>query len=175
MKTIKRTTLAIALFTIISGCSDEENNREVKSILIDLLKNSHSEQHWFVPMKTAIEGLTAEQSNWRDGTENHSIGELVSHLVFWNEINLRALKGEDMTDFEVDNETTFKMYTENEWQSLVHKLDSVQTAWEPIILNATDEQVTQWSQEIANIQAHNAYHTGQIIYIRKQNGWWTKK
>lgn len=22
---------------------------------------------------------------------------------------------------------------------------------------------------------HNAYHTGQIIYIRKQQGWWDEK
>lgn len=172
---MKKFALSIVCVTIISGCSNEKNNTEVKSILLDLLKNSHTEQHWFVPTNTALDGLTAEQSNWRDSTDNHSIGELVSHLVFWNEINLRAFKGEDMADFEVDNETTFKMYTENEWQSLVHKLDSIQTAWEPMILNATDEQVTEWGKEIANIQAHNAYHTGQIIYIRKQKGWWNKR
>lgn len=148
---------------------------EVKSILVDLLKNAHSEQHWFVPTMTALDGLTANQSNWRDSTENHSIGELVSHLVFWNEINLRAFNGEDMTGLEVDNETTFKVHTEKEWQSLIRKLDSIQTEWEPLILNATDEQLTEWSKEIANIQAHNAYHIGQIVYIRKRNGWWPKK
>lgn len=172
---MKKSTLSILLVTIILGCSSKEKNTEVKSILVDLLKNSHTEQHWFVPTKTALEGLTAQQSNWRDSTENHSIGELVSHLVFWNEINLRAFKGEDMTDFEVDNETTFKMYSEREWLSLVNKLDSIQIEWEPLILKATDKQLTEWSKEIANIQAHNAYHTGQIIYIRKQNGWWHEK
>lgn len=79
-----------------------------------------------------------------------------------------------MTDFEIDNETTFKIHTEIEWQNLVNKLDSIQTEWEPLVLKATDEELTEWSKEIANIQAHNAYHTGQIIYIRKRNGWWNK-
>ena len=172
---MKKRILSIIVISIILGCSHKKENTEVKSLLVDLMKKSHTEQHWFVPTKTALEGLAVEQSNWRDSTENHSIGELVSHLVFWNEINLRAFNGEDMTDFEVDNKTTFKMYTENEWVSLVNKLDSIQTDWESIIVDATDEQLTEWSKEIANIQAHNAYHAGQIIYIRKRNGWWNKK
>jgi len=172
---MKRSILSIVLVIIILGCSTKKKNTEVKSVLVDLLKKSHTEQHWYVPTKTALHGLTAEQSNWRDSSANHFIGELVSHLVFWNEINLRAFKSEDMTDFEVDNETTFKMYNENEWQSLVNKLDSIQTEWEPILLNAPDEQLRGWSKEIANIQAHNAYHIGQIVYIRKRNGWWGKQ
>ena len=38
--------------------------------------------------------------------------------------------------------------------------------------NATDEQISEWNVEIANMTAHTAYHTGQIMYIRKRNGWW---
>ncbi|MEM8965257.1 MAG: DinB family protein [Bacteroidota bacterium] len=172
---MRQNILLIGIIILFLGCSKNKDNTEVKSLLADLMKKSHTEQHWFVPTKTALEGLAVEQSNWRDSTENHSIGELVSHLVFWNGINLRAFNGEDMTDFEVDNETTFKMYTENEWVSLVNELDSIQTEWESIIVQATDEQLAECSKEIANIQAHNAYHAGQIIYIRKRNGWWNKK
>lgn len=157
---MRKGILLIVSFIFILGCSSDNKNLEVKSILVDLLKNTYSEQHWFVPTKTALDGLTADQSNWRDSTDNHSIGELVSHLVFWNEINVRAFKGEDMTDFGVDNETTFLINNETEWQNLVRKLDSIQTEWEPLILNATDEQLIKWSKEIANIQAHNAYHIG---------------
>ncbi|PIB32662.1 DinB family protein [Maribacter sp. 4G9] len=172
---MRKGILLIVSFIFILGCSNDNKNLEVKSILVDLLKNTYSEQHWFVPTRTALEGLTADQSNWKDSTDNHSIGELVSHLVFWNEINVRAFKGEDMTHFEVDNETTFLINNETEWQNLARKLDSIQTEWEPLILNATDEQLTEWSKEIANMQAHNAYHIGQIVYIRKRNGWWPKK
>ena len=142
---------------------------------MEQLKNTHSEQNWFVPTKIAIQGLSAEQSNWKDSTENHSIAELVSHLSFWSGMNLRAFKGEDMSDFDVDNNTTFKKYTDQEWRELVIKLDSIQTEWERLTENATDEQLTEWNSEILNMTAHNAYHTGQIIYIRKRNGWWDKK
>lgn len=172
---MRKSILSLIVITVTLGCASKEHGTGVKSLLVDLMEKNHTEQHWYVPTKVALEGITAEQSNWRDSTENHSIGELVSHLVYWNEIYLRAFKGEDMTDFKVDNETTFLVHSEKEWQILTNKLDSIQTEWEPLILEATDEQLREWSKEIANIQAHNAYHTGQIIYIRKLNGWWNKK
>ncbi|MEM9650247.1 MAG: DinB family protein, partial [Bacteroidota bacterium] len=165
----------IGIIILFSSCSENKNVSKLKPLLIEQLKNTHTEQNWFVPTKIAIEGLSAEQSNWKDSTENHSIGELVSHLTFWSEMNLKAFKGEDMSDFEVDNETTFKEYTDEEWESLVAKLDSVQTEWKRLMEKATDEQLTEWSLEIVNMTAHNAYHSGQIIYIRKRNGWWNKK
>ena len=163
------------LITLLMSCSENNSNAELKSLLVQQLKNSHTDQNWFVPTKIAIEGLTSEQTNWKDSTGNHSIGELVSHLTFWNEMNLKAFKGEDMSDFKVNNETTFKKYTDVEWKNLMLKLDSIQTEWERVTENATDEQLTEWSTEIVNMAAHNAYHTGQIIYIRKQHGWWGKK
>ena len=33
--------------------------------------------------------------------------------------------------------------------------------------------IKEWSSSVANISTHNAYHTGQIVYIRKRNGWWS--
>jgi uncharacterized damage-inducible protein DinB len=172
---MKQILTLIALITFFLSCSKKSNNPELKPLLIEQLKNSHSEQNWFVPTKIAIKGLSAEQSNWKDSTENHSIAELVSHLTFWSGMNLRAFKGEDMSDFEVNNDTTFKKYTDNEWKELIIKLDSVQTEWKRLTENASDEQLTEWSTEILNMTAHNAYHSGQIIYIRKRNGWWNKK
>ena len=171
----KEILIVLPLIAFILGCSEKIDKSAIKPVLMEQLKNTHSEQNWFVPTKIAIQGLSAEQSNWKDSTENHSIAELVSHLSFWNGMNLRAFKGEDMSDFDVDNNTTFKKYTDQEWRELVIKLDSIQTEWERLTENATDEQLTEWNSEILNMTAHNAYHTGQIIYIRKRNGWWDKK
>ena len=146
----------------------------IKSLLITQLKNSHTNQQWFVPSKKAIDGLTLEQSNWKYSKDNHSIGEIVSHLIFYNELILKVFKGENYTDINDDeeNKETFKLYKGKDWQNAVVKLDSLQVEWENITENATDEQIAEWNVEIANISAHTAYHLGQIIYIRKQNGWW---
>ena len=173
---MKRILIIVIFGLLILGCSEKKINNEpsIKSLLVQQLKNAHTNQQWFVPTKKAINGLTLEQSNWKDSTDNHSIGELVSHLIFYNELILKAFKGEDYTDINDDeeNKETFKLYKGKEWQNAVHKLDSLQTEWERLTENATDEQIADWHVEIANISAHTAYHAGQIIYIRKRNGWW---
>ncbi len=63
-------------------------------------------------------------------------------------------------------------YNKKEWKIAARKLDSIQTEWEELIEKSTNEQINEWSKDIANMASHNAYHTGQIIYIRKHNGWW---
>lgn len=174
-KKMKRILIIFGLSFLILSCSENKHSPILKSLLGEQLKNTHTNQEWFVPTKIALEGLSVEQSNWKDSTENHSIGELVSHLTFWNEVNLRGFKGEDMSGFDVNNEITFKKYSDKEWKIAVEKLDSIQTEWERFTENATEEQLNEWSSDIANMTAHNAYHTGQIIYIRKHHGWWPKK
>ena len=147
----------------------------MKPLLMEQLKYSHTEEDWFVPTKIAISGLTAEQSNWKDSTENHSIGELVSHITFWNEVFLKGLNGEDLSDFDMDNEITFKIYSEKEWKNAITKLDSAHTEIERLIEIANDKQLSERASDVLTMTAHNAYHTGQIIYIRKHNGWWNRK
>ena len=101
----------------------------IKSLLITQLINSHTNQQWFIPTKKAIEGLTLEQSNWKDSTNNHSIAEQVSHLIFYNELILKAYKGESYIDINDDeeNKETFKFYKGKDCKNAVKKLDSLQT------------------------------------------------
>lgn len=85
---------------------------------------------------------------------------------------LIAFLGETPPDFNDDNEITFRLFSAADWQKAVQKLDSIQTKWEQAVENAPEEQLRKWSSSIANICTHNAYHTGQIVYIRKRMGWW---
>ncbi len=65
----------------------------LKSILLEQFKTTHANQDWFVPASKAVDGLSAEQAAWKDGSVNHSIAQLVSHLIFWNQEQLAQLKG----------------------------------------------------------------------------------
>jgi hypothetical protein len=51
-------------------------------------------------------------------------------------------------------------------------LDQVLTDIEKWIKTASDDQLRRHSDTIANISTHNAYHTGQIISVRKVQGSW---
>src|SRR5579871_509830 len=77
----------------------------LRSVLLEQLKSTHNVDDWFVSEKTAVAGLTPEQANWTDGKQgNHSVGQLVFHLVFWDERNLKNLKGEQQAKFSGNNE-----------------------------------------------------------------------
>jgi uncharacterized damage-inducible protein DinB len=45
-------------------------------------------------------------------------------------------------------------------------------AWENAIEAADDAKLEKWYVTISHISTHNAYHTGQIVFIRKLQGSW---
>lgn len=140
--------------------------------LVKQLEYSHSNENWFAPINVATEGLKADQANWHDDTGNHSIAQLVSHLAFWNGRLLQSMKGNPVPQFDGDNDATFSEISEDEWTDMVGKLDQIMNEIEMETKKLEGKQLEGWSETLANIAAHNAYHTGQIVYIRKQNEWW---
>jgi hypothetical protein len=46
------------------------------------------------------------------------------------------------------------------------------TELEKVVEAADDKKLAEWASTIAHIGAHNAYHIGQIIYVRKEQGSW---
>jgi DinB family protein len=143
----------------------------LKSVLLEQLKTTHNQEEWFVPVKVAIEGLTPEQAAWKDENENHSIVQLVNHLIFWNRQQLAKFNGEKPAPVS-DNKETFTGLDKATWEASVKQIDEVLTAWEKAIQDADDAKLAKWYGTIARISTHNAYHTGQIIYIRKMKGNW---
>lgn len=142
-----------------------------KTILLDQLKRTHNVKDWFVPVNTAVEGLTGEQATWKD-KGGHSVGQLTYHLLFWNERQLNDFKGTKNATFSGNNEETFDKFDQKQWVDIVKRLDQVLTDIEKWIETASDEQLKKHGGTIANISAHNAYHTGQIISVRKAQGTW---
>jgi ketosteroid isomerase-like protein len=145
----------------------------IKSVLLRQLKSTHTEKDWFVPANIAVEGLTAKQAMWTDGSGNHSAGQLATHLIFWNERLLKSFKGEPNAKFSGNNDETFNnSFDEKSWGDTVKKLDEVLSAWEREIKNADETRLNDWYENIANMNTHNAYHTGQVIFLRKLQGSW---
>lgn len=158
--------------TIVALAQGNSTNPTLKSVLLEQLKETHNEESWFVPVKIAIEGLTPEQASWKDSSDNHSIAQLVNHLIFWNKQQLAKFKGENATPFNGDNKETFTGVDKTSWEASVKEIDEVMTAWEKAIEAADEAKLAKWYSTIAKISTHNAYHTGQIIYIRKMKGNW---
>jgi hypothetical protein len=149
--------------------------QSLKSVLVEQLKTTHDKQNWFVPVSVALDGVTAEQATWKDGSGNHSIGQLANHLLFWNERQLMKFKGQKEAPFSGNNEETFNAFDKNQWEQTVKKLNDVLTELEKLVQNADEASLKSWAETIGNISTHNSYHTGQIIFIRKLQGSWDAK
>ncbi len=145
----------------------------------------HDQAGWFVTPIGSLKGLTAQQASWKDGSTNNSIWQIVNHLIFWNGSYLNRFKGIQNPKFEGDNDSTFDgektSGTDDQWQETVSRLNSVLSEWESALDTAPDEKLHEpvrenqsdtWASYIAIINAHTAYHTGQIVTLRKQQGSW---
>lgn len=151
---------------------DQKSPTTLKGVLLEQLRTTHNEKDWFVPANVAVEGITAEQAKWTDGSGNHSIGQLTNHLVFWNKQELAKFKGETPEKFSGNNDETFNNFDSKQWAATVKELDEVLTAWEKAVEAADDKKIAASASLIAHVGEHNAYHIGQIVYVRKLQGSW---
>ena len=169
---MKNVIFFVALLISSSVNAQDKAAPTLKSILLDQLKTTHNKQEWFVPAMPALDGLTAEQAMWRKDTTEHSIGQLTNHLIFWNNQELAKFNGQKPAPFNGNNDETFATFDKDSWAATVARLDEVLTGWERAIEKADEIKLKSWYSVIAHISTHNAYHIGQILYIRKLQGSW---
>ena len=67
---------------------------------------------------------------------------------------------------------TFNSFNASQWAATVQGLDQVMIDIEQFVEHATDAQLSHFARMLADIATHNAYHTGQILYVRKLEGAW---
>jgi uncharacterized damage-inducible protein DinB len=144
----------------------------LRGILLEQLHTSHDQEQWFVPAKVAVTGLTAEQANWTPSKGNHSVGQLAYHLWFWDSRALLRFNGEKPGAFSGNNDETFDDFTPAQWDDVQKKLDQVMTDWEKAVETADDARLAANASLVEHVAMHNAYHIGQILYVRKLEGVW---
>ena len=172
---MKRISICLLLSWAALVHAQDRKTSTLREVLLSELRSTHTSAEWFVPANTAVKGLTAEQANWTDGKGNHSVGQLAYHLVFWNRRNLAKLKGESLEKFSGNNDETFAKFDSNTWSETVKQLDEVMKELEEWVESADEAKLKESAQVITHISTHNAYHVGQIIYVRREQGSWDAK
>jgi len=171
MKPISMILLVVSLLASAAAAQDQKAT-DLRSILLEQLRTTHSQSDWFVCANVAVEGVTAEQANWTDGKGNHSIGQLTYHLLFWDRRSLAKFNGQDPGKFSGNNDDTFNNFDSKQWADTVRQLDEVMTDWEKAVQTADEDKLKKNASLVAHVGAHNAYHIGQIVYVRKEQGSW---
>jgi uncharacterized damage-inducible protein DinB len=167
-----RMVLSVLLAGSAAAPPPAEPPSTLRGVLLEQLQTTHNKKDWFAAASDAVDGLTAEQASWRDGKGNHSVGQLAAHLVFWNRQQLAKFNGEAPPPFSGDNNETFNSFDTAKWTATVRELDEVMKAWERAVEGADEQKLQKWASAIAHIGAHNAYHIGQMVYIRRLQGSW---
>jgi hypothetical protein len=167
--------LLLAATAVAPLQAQDKKPATLREVLLAELRSTHTTAEWFVPANTAVKGLTAEQANWTDGKGNHSVGQLAYHLVFWNQRNLAKLKGQNLDKFTGNNDETFDKFDSETWNETVKQLDDVMSELEKWVETADEAKLKESAQVFTHISTHNAYHIGQIIFVRKEQGSWDPK
>lgn len=176
----KRLSILLPLALTIHGLFQSAPPATLRSTLLEGLHASHDKAEWFVPVGTAVEGLTPGQAKWKresaegktDPNANHSVGILTYHLWFWNARALAKFKKEPLPQAPGNNDETFNDFNTENWAQTVLNLDKVMKGLEDLVIHASDAELAVWAPTLQDIAEHNAYHTGQILYVRKLQGSW---
>ncbi|PGS56810.1 DinB family protein [Bacillus sp. AFS041924] len=149
-----------------------------KDLILNVLDKTYEKESWFAPLKNAIEGITVEQANWKPtGEATKSIWENVNHILYYMErlvVNMEGNKWSNNLDGDETFNFTEQFNDENEWGKVVERLENAHLSLRKLLSNATEVELNRdsFDAKLMDVLLHEAYHTGQIIQIRKMQGSW---
>lgn len=153
-----------------------------KDILLQAWDFCYDTEGWYPPLKNALENVDGSQALWRPaGEASNDIREIVNHLFYYKRRFLFRLEGKRWPYNITSNDQTFlpgEHTMQLTWDRLVEELASVHRQIREKIVALTDDQLASKlpndpiDQQIMILATHDAYHTGQIILLRKLYGSW---
>ena len=147
-------------------------------LLLTVLDSTFDKERWYAPFNDAIEGLTAEQAIWKpSGEATKTIWENVNHLIYYKERLAANLEGHEWTN-NLDGDETFYLTEQSnddqKWKNIIVRAKNAHRHLRQVLITFSDKELDQCSLEVKllDIMLHDAYHTGQIIQLRKMQGSW---
>lgn len=155
-----------------------------KDLLVDQLLANANDPSFYVPFYQSVADLSEEEAFWKPNNECKSIAEIVQHLLYWNDTWQKRYEKSHMNAVAPldDNNSSFIVPENKRFTDLKECLLDILLHWQELLTEEmVDSEVNgypetaEWWGLLGNISTHNAYHIGQIAYIRKQlqKGWKT--
>ena len=129
------------------------------------------------PVWMQIKDLSAEQALWRPAPGRHCIWEIVRHIAFWKQHFMDQLAGRPTAPLDQD----WRLPANTDaaaWSAELHAFMQLQTLWaqtygsftlETLLATSPDGRFERFAQAVGYLE-HEAYHTGQIAYLRALMG-----
>lgn len=139
-------------------------------------KDFYFEKNWtWVWLKETLEDVTWEQATMRVHSLN-SIASLVHHIYYYADNQIRVLEGGPLEGTDKESWITPAVTSEEDWQSLIKRTQTIAERWASLVENLTTEQLGETFADekygtvyrnLAGVIEHAHYHLGQIVLIKK--------
>lgn len=153
-------------------------NREIL-LMEEQLKDAYEGQPWFGRSAKELLSEVSEEDAFIKLNGQHSILELIWHMITWREFTLECLR-------EKDNAGT-KKFEELDWRELDHSnkhlwqeglqklnetqaglISTLQQQRDSILPRQVKDRKYDYRKLLNGIVQHDIYHLGQIAFINKQ-------
>ncbi|EHS57439.1 DinB family protein [Paenibacillus sp. Aloe-11] len=157
-------------------------NRDRVNLLLLQKENSWNKEEWIVPLAAALQDVKTHEAAWTPTGGGNTIWQTVRHINYYNERILNRLTHQPVSSTQMDNEETFGQPGDAEdhegWQETLKKTEALANQLLTTIAALTDDDLDKpfgsetLGAELSRWMLHDAYHSGQIVLIRKQLGTW---
>jgi len=123
---------------------------------------------WFAAWSKALGDLSPSQAAWQPATHRHCIWQIVNHVCIWREYTFHKVDGRpgpSRADLERENFAMPLLVDEAGWRRDVERL------------RATHDEIARLiaapgasMERLPYHLTHDAYHLGQIMYLRSLQG-----
>ena len=152
-------------------------NKEIQ-YLVSQLQESFNGDPWFGRNAEKLLGEVTETLAFQKPNGQHSIAELVWHMVNWREFVISRFKKDETKDlhyFEANDWRQLDHSDRSLWQHGLQKLNETQELLINILQDQTDsildkiveERTYSYRNLLNGIVQHDIYHLGQIAYLVK--------
>jgi len=139
-------------------------DREMLIQMWDEMWNSYT---WIPSWNKSFADLTAKQAAWKPDPKRNSIWQILNHIAFWRETMVNRLAGKPPTDEVVakSNWESPAEPTDAAWREALARLERSHQAIRKAL---GDEKVPV--EKLRYLLPHDAYHLGQVMYVRALQG-----
>jgi len=151
-------------------------------MLLKQFDSNWTNDDWGVPLRRALDGVTAKEAAWAPPGGGNTIRQLVQHMNFYNERMLCRLTGEGAMPEAESNTATFgepgDPEDEKGWQAEVARAFDLRDRLRTRIAGFTDEELSKplgdsSADELLPLwMMHDAFHGGQIVVLRRVQMSW---
>lgn len=144
--------------------------------LLDQFKRAHEDQAWHGPsLFPILEGIDAARAMAKPIAGAHSIWEIASHIITWEEVAFRRLQGDNYVPTDEWDFPAVYDPSEEQWQKTLTTLKETYARLSDVIAHFPESRLHELTEGrkttnyflIQGVIQHAAYHGGQIAILKK--------